>query len=399
MGAPARFVILVVTGLTLFGLVVGAGLLLLLRSGELNLPAVVAAQSDPDRFCLFGSAVEEDHFGYKAALLASQPAEVVVLGSSTVLSFRARSFDAAMLNLGRMAIDIEHLERAVDLVVAQPKPPALVLLGLDFWWFNPAWAAGRGEPHIPPPARLEGSYWSLPWSWLLQGRITRSDALWLVIGPNDEARCRFGVAAHLHDDGFGPDGSRYYSSRITREDPEFEDYRFLDTLARIRDRRRRFEAGEAPDVDRLRRAAHAVSRLEGAGSRVIAFLPPLAPEAVAAIRDAGAAYLYYHLLPEALYGAGIEVLDYRDSRASMEGENCDFLDGFHAGERLMERLLHRIAETRQGAALATVLRSMDEAGFPPGWTSRPDSRVTAAPEQDFLGIGCSKAVQPSAGVE
>lgn len=394
MSAPARFVLLVASGLALFGLVVGAGLLLLQRSGELNLPAVVEAQNDPERFCLFGSAVDENHFAYKAALLASRAPQVVVLGSSTVLSLRAVSFEAPMLNLGRMAIDIQHLERAVDVVLAEPQPPALVLLGLDFWWFNPTWAEDRDQPHLSPPARLEGGYWSLPWSWLLEGRIGPEDALRLIAAPGAAGaaeRCRFGVAARLHDDGFGPDGSRYYSSRITRVDPDFEDYRFLDTLRRIDERRRRFEAGRVPDGDRLRRVAAAVARLEAAGSRVVAFLPPLAPAVVSAIVAEGDAYAYYHALPAALLEVGVDTLDFRDAAACLNGENCDFLDGFHAGERLMERLLQRIADSRQGAALAPVLRPMTPSLYPEGWTSRPDPRVTPAREKDFLGIGCEKA--------
>lgn len=229
------------------------------RIGELNLDAVVERQAS-DQFCLFGSGIEQDNYTYKLALYDKIRPDTVVLGSSRVMQIRGGYFLGSFVNLGGAAGSTVALAKFVNEMLETGHTPKLAIVGLDFWWFNPAYA--KNEVNFQP---LRGAYsvtfdrLKLPLYWLLEDKVQYQDIGRALFA--EEADCRLGVMARQLSDGFGPDGSYYYTSFISGQRAPGRSG-FQEVLSRITEGRDRFEWGETVSREDVARLAQTVHRLE-----------------------------------------------------------------------------------------------------------------------------------------
>jgi len=367
----------------------------LYQSGDVAVERAVAAQSSGE-FVLFGSGVSQDFVDYKLQLYAAVRPEIAVIGSSRVMQFRGHYFRKRFLNMGGVAGNLAVLRSTLEAMLRLHRPEA-VILGLDFWWFMPQWEA-QPFAEVPP---TRGSYtYSLenmkkPWIWLLSGKISLAELtapLRSLVGGGFRDN-RFGIMAQQTDDGFGADGSWYYTASITGQKSPF-DYQFHDTLEQVRCGIKAFyHAGPdclGPDAEHLDALAEICCRLKARGIRIFVFIAPLSQRVLEAMRLHKDDYPHLFRLRDALTERGLDVLDFTDPR-SFSSDDCEFVDGFHGGEIAYARILQRMAD-RWPVLLSYVTMERINAAVR-DWSGHallPDARLTILHETDFNSFGCPK---------
>ena len=389
----------------LLGLVLAACLLVvpytcwwLHSSGDLAVERAVKNQA-AGRFALFGSGVSQDFVDYKLQLYAAVKPQVVALGSSRVMQFRGAYFRRPFLNVGGTAGNLPVLRSTLDAMLRLHRPEA-VILGLDFWWFMPRWNPDPFKEEPPTSGSYGYNLDSLkkPWTWLLEGKISWRDLLGPVLprslgGFRDD---RYGIMAQQTDDGFGSDGSWYYTGEITGQKRPF-DYRFEDTLKQVRYGIKAFAPSpplkDSRDVGGISTAhldafAEIYCRLKARGIATYVFIAPLSITALDALRAREEDYPHLFRLRDALLARGIEVMDFTDPR-TFAATDCEFVDGFHGGEVVYARILRDMAD-RWSSLLAYV--DMDKINAVirdwRGHALVPDPRLTDRPEVDFMRSDC-----------
>lgn len=367
----------------------------LYESGDVAVERAVEAQAEGE-FALFGSGVSQDFVDYKLRLYAAVKPEITVVGSSRVMQFRAAYFRKPFLNMGGVAGNLAVLRSTLDAMLRIHKPQA-VILGLDFWWFMPQWEARPFEEVPPTSGSYNYGFESLkkPWSWLLDGKLSPAESAAPLLGPFGHGfrAGRYGIMAQQTDDGFGPDGSWYYTADITGQKRPF-DYQFSDTLSQVRHGIKAFYRAKpgqtGPSEEHLDAFAEIYCRLKARGIQTFVFIAPLSERVLTAMREHERDYPHLFALRDALLARGIDVLDCTDPR-SFASNDCEFIDGFHGGEVTYARILRAMAD-RWPALLSYVNMERLNAAIRDwqGHALVPDERLTNLPETDFMRFGCSK---------
>lgn len=392
-----RLFLLTMLGLGLFLLCVVApySSWWLYASGDLAVERAVKDQAS-GKFVVFGSGISQDFVDYKLQLFSAIKPDIVAIGSSRVMQFRSAYFRKAFLNMGGVAGNIAVLRSTVDAMLKIHKPEA-VILGLDFWWFMPEWEA-RPFDEIPPTS---GSYnygfesIKKPWIWLMEGKIGFIDLakplLGLVgYGFRDD---RHGIMAQQTDDGFGSDGSWYYTADLTGQKHPF-DYQFSDTLNQVKYGIKAFYRSKTkdclPNAEHLDALAEVVCRLKSRGIKTFVFIPPLSERVLASMRDQASGYGHLFNLRRSLQERGIDSLDCTNPK--LYGSNdCEFIDGFHGGEVAYARIIRQLVDYSPALLdyvnmekIISVIRDWN------GFCFVPNPLLTSLPETDFMGFGCKK---------
>jgi hypothetical protein len=394
-----RYAALYLGLLALFLIVFGAGLpalggLFLWRAGEfLPLPEIVARQQTGGD--IYGSALHDDEFDYKLALATARRAEVMALGSSRMLQLRQEFFRRPFVNAGRAMSSLREGEEFFAALPAASRP-RLMILGMDPWWFNPqrpAYAPRR------PRAGLGIGFLHLVADWLWQAKLSPDD-IWQVAlqGRRSNGLTQnpgLGVAAIIRASGYRADGSRDYGRRYTAQDPTFNDQGFANTLARLASADGPFEHGNHAAAARFAQFDALLANLQREGVTPVVILTPLAGRVLAAIRGMGEAFGYVAEVRAYLAGLEVESYDFLDP-AALGADDCEFVDGFHGGEVVYQRILLAIVERNPASALAPLLdaTALRAAAASSGYALAPESsRDYAATEADFLELGCPKPVR------
>ncbi|MBQ7456219.1 MAG: hypothetical protein IJS54_01205 [Desulfovibrio sp.] len=385
-------------GFVWFALLLPYAWLWLFCSGDVAVDRAVASQTE-DACVLFGSGVSQDFVDYKLRLYAQKKPTIVALGSSRVMQFRESSFTKPFCNMGGVAGNLPVLRSTIDAMLAIHKPEAIIL-GLDFWWFMPAW--NKDPFALEPPT--SGSYtYSLSnlkkfWQWVFEGKLSVGEffAPFLGVAGHGFFADRFGIMAQTTNDGFAQDGSWYYTAETTGQKKPF-DYQFRDTLTQVVHGMKAFyhvpKGIQAPNPAHLDALAELLCRLHARGIRVYVVIPPVAESVYKAMREREEKYPHCFGLANALRARGIAVLDCTNPR-TLGSNDCEFVDGFHGGEITYLRILRSLCDQWSTLlsyvhldALHTRIASWK------GHVYAHDDRVTDLWEVDFNDFGCKKRSQ------
>ena len=333
-----------------FLMLLGGPAAVLLAAGEL-MPVRSVVEHQREHSVLYGPAYTNPDRAYKTTAVRLRAPRLVALGSSRVLQLRAEMFApsarGSYYNAGRAAGVVWELRP----FLAQA-PPTLrtIVLGIDHWWFNPAWSRAAGRtgagpvPDEPGPATLVHQHWIEVYRGIRSGKINLRRVL---------ASPAVGLSGIMHDDGFRSDGSYQYGLTLCeRPTPAAA---FAESFQRIAEGTERFEAGDALDEEALAELERFLDDAKARGIHVVAFTPPLAPAVLARMRKTGR-YPYLQRLStrlDALLGARrVPFQDLTDC-STIGCRDEQFLDGFHASERVYATLLGALA-TRDPALAAQV---------------------------------------------
>jgi hypothetical protein len=200
-------------------LLVGGIELLLWRVGE-NWPldrVIRFQQTNPHSFFARGT-LDQGTFRYKYLQILRRHPDVLVLGSSRIMQFRAEMFGRqapTFYNAGGIIHSIEDLHAFLERLPATATPK-IVILGVDFWWLNPN-EKKESIDSFSVGVETEGTY-----SWqghanALAGYVRHPDSLRELFAYSFGKkfdRNAIGLQAVLHRQGFRPDGSRRFEIKL-----------------------------------------------------------------------------------------------------------------------------------------------------------------------------------------
>lgn len=382
---PRLFVLILVAAILVAGLSGLTAAFYFTATGDLLDEATAAAiQRSGGPTCTYSSLATDNHAAFKYAAYVGREPEIVALGSSRVLQFNGRLFSRPFYNLGRTMNSLADGPVALG-EMARFGKPKVILLGIDYWLFSARHkqsAADDGTSNRTDPL-------AVPQLLRLVGTVLHRPEL--LIGPQrllSGPDCPLGMTGIAYHSGFAPDGFYFYGERLMLPAVDQEDYAFRDSLRRVERGGRRFEHGDAPDPNLIRAMADLIQAIKHAGIEVIAFMPPVAPLVFAEMTRSGH-YGYVSQIREALARQGVVVHDFHDP-ASLGLVDCDFIDGFHAGDAAHARLLDELV--RREPALEAFVDSAEIRRLEgnPGHAAVYFEETFGVPETDFLGLGCAK---------
>ncbi len=369
------------------------GGLFLWRAGEFGaLSDIVAHQQEFG--AKYGSALHDDEFAYKLELATVRRAEIMAFGSSRMLQFREQLFSASFTNTGRAMSSLDEGNEFLAALPADARPQVMII-GVDPWWFNPNRLA-----YTPRRPRL---VWDMGMvqrvsDWVLDAKISIGD-IWRVAVLGDRTNDlthydSIGVAAIIRATGYRADGSRDYGQRYFDGDPTFDDRNFSNTLARLPIGDGPFEFGDTAAPERLGQFDKMLETLASMGITPVVILPPYSERLLAAMAAMPGAYDYVADVRAYVAGLAVESYDFLDPEL-IGADDCEFVDGFHGGEIVYQRMLVHMVEQHPTSVLAPLidldqLRTSIAAGQ--GRALSPASAAEyAGIEADFLRLGCPKA--------
>jgi hypothetical protein len=365
-------------------------ILFLLRSSELaSFEGIALRQQETGE--IYGSAVNGSNNLYKLELIRVRRPDVVVLGSSRVQQIREEFFDSSFVNAGASFRDIDSGEWFVE-EMYRVHTPKLVVIGLDFWWFNPAYeddslAQRRDAGGLTRDKIL------LPLEWFVSGELPIGTFAKTIFGSEKSNEYtnqgNLGMRALQSSAGFRPDGSFQYSQRffglVSEIDPNF-----ANTIARVTDGGRIFSRAEHISSSRWERFKAIVEFMQAQGSAVIVYTPPLAPPVLEEMEAHSPGFAYIDELQLELETLGIPYHDFLSSNRTT-AMICEYTDGIHPGDVASQRIVLEIAEqTILGNYLNEdlVREKIDQFN---GYAHIIfDQSLFPLQELDFLELGCDK---------
>jgi hypothetical protein len=327
------------TGATLLA-VMGMSHSFLTRTGDTIAPSLAAARQEQEDI-RFGSALFFRPVPYKLALYGLRKPDVAIVGSSRAIEFVHRGFTRPMVNLGSMR-DLAQIHSLLRSMFAVHSP-RLIILTVDFWWFN----AARTEEAIDLQPDTEGqlslAQLAQPLVWMVEGKIAPRDfivgALSPTFGPQG-----IGVAAIYDGAGYDRYGVYDYGGEL-RGKRRHGDWQFQRTLERIRETHghNKFNVRTTLDATQWQSLVEIVDMIEAQGSELILVLPPVSRTVAEALESGGDPILLEEMNAR-LAVIGHPVFDFHDPTGLGSGE-CEFIDGFHGGRVTYLRMLRAIARS------------------------------------------------------
>lgn len=391
--------------LTVFSIPILGNGLFLYNSGEfMSIEEIVDKQLASDQYSIVGFATS-NHTDeeYKNELYTRLNPKVLVLGSSRVMQFRQDYFSVPMVNAGGVMSSVNRGRNYVYKAYSHHIPD-LVILGLDYWWFHESEISLKEKTastsklgfHVSPRDTI------LPLQWLLKKKIKLSDYFKLMnplnIVSNDFSR-GIGVDGYLNKNGFAPDGSYIYTKRIMGKEI-CEDKSFGLSFERIEHGgdplhhaySRYFQYGSKINEAEFSNFVELIKMMEAKGSKVILFIPPLAPSVISKMEDYWGKYAYVNELRRKLEVAGLSYFDFHDPKV-LSSSDCEFLDGYHGGEITYVKILQLLS--KQVPELLYYLNEPYIASVTKNYQNLamvPQEKLDYIKEVDFLGIGCHKSL-------
>ena len=263
--------------------------------------------------------------------------EILAVGSSRVLQFRAAFFDRnpqAFYNAAAPAWTLDQVRKLLDRLTFTP---SIVILALDQPWFNDAYVADV----LPEQVSDFAQFFAVNRSFMQDaiGGESFDIGRYLARVEPGYGGLALGLRAIRDGHGFRNDGSEQYGDFLVARWlwPQNERQRHLDLL---RDGQEMYVRGDTLSAARLAQLEDLLKWCEERGITVIGFLPSYMPTLYAQMLADGN-HAYAAALDEALAPLfatyGDAYFDFSDGGA-LGASDEDFFDGWHASERINLRL-------------------------------------------------------------
>jgi hypothetical protein len=374
------------TGAVLLALM-GMSYLFLTRTGDTIAPSLAAARQETEDV-RFGSALFFRPVPYKLALYKLRKPEVAIVGSSRAIEFIRRGFTRSMVNLGSMR-DLLQI-RALLEAMFRVHRPKLVILTIDFWWFNSARTEEAADLQPDNEGQLSLVQLAQPFVWIGEGKIGVGDFVAGALSPRYAPR-GIGVAAIYDGAGYDRDGAYDYGGDL-RGERRHSDWKFQRTLTRIAETHghNKFNVRTPLDPEQWRNLVEIVDTVEAQGSELILVVPPVSDRVADALSGDGDAILLDQMNAR-LAGLDHPVFDFHDPTALGSGE-CEFIDGFHGGRVTYLRMLRAILRSgRTGLGAYVDPAEIDRLiAANAGRALLKEDLRPGERETDFLELGCVK---------
>lgn len=318
------------------------------------LAKVLEAQGQRTGAIFMRGLVDQSLYAYKWKALHERRPEVLALGSSRVMKFRAEMFgdDAARFyNAGGLVTSIEDLTAFVASLPAD-RTPRLLILGIDSWWLRPGRPSEQGF-RISHDGALSWQEHLLALRTLVMDRRFARAALVSLRQPDTDGR--IGVHAQSRGEGFRFDGSLESGARRPDRGRRrgFVDPERPTTVRRIRIGAGFFKAAPHVSADRLQALGQALAALRGRGALIVGFAPPICSEGARLLetdpRHRRFWLQYRDRVKRAFDEQGFPWVD-ASSPEQIGLDDRYMVDGIHGGETLHVHVLGRMLDDPRVAA-------------------------------------------------
>lgn len=330
------------------------------------LARVLEIQSQRREAIFMRGVLDQSLYAYKWRTLLERRPEILALGSSRVMKFRAEMFgddSATFYNAGGLVTSIEDLGAFVKGFPAD-RGPRVLILGIDPWWLRP----GRSSDENFRVSHDGALSWQ---EHLLALRALVRDPRMVRAGPSllrgSAAEDRIGMHARATGQGFRYDGSLDSGPRSPRRrsGASFVDPERPTTVKRIRTGTGFFKPSPRVSGPRLHALRQALSALQSRGILVVGFAPPVCSEGVGLLetdpRHQRFWFQYRDRVKRMFDELGLPFVD-ASSPTELGLDDRFMIDGIHGGETLYVHLLRRMLDDpRVSEALPTASRVVDAA--------------------------------------
>ncbi|MCE3046642.1 hypothetical protein [Helicobacter kayseriensis] len=337
---------------------------------------------------IYGSALNENYFAYRLALIKQVKPEIIAIGSSRVGQFRQKFFSRSFVAAANASNSLEEMQQFITKILKlyRPKP---MILGVDPWWFN---------KKIPNTSNA--TYQSLQGKEISPSKIFNSVKIFSqhpelfkhLLSSNLTTHNPYttldslGFRAIIKSDGSLSDGSYLYFSTLSGIAPA-NDRQFLDSKYRIKNEIFPFYYGEKLDPKRIKLFEHIMEFLKQNQFHFIVLTTPFAPTIYnILIHDDLNRYQYINDF--ASFARDNKIFNFLNPN-KIKLSDCEFYDGFHGGDIAYSKILNAIARSSSDlrsflnlSVIKTTLQT--RAGYVysdniDGWN-----------EVDFLELGCKR---------
>jgi hypothetical protein len=300
---------------------------------------------------LVGYAYNEQNYKYLKykELENRKDLDLIALGSSRILQFRAKMFTSSFYNAGYTISSISDFKPFIESNFKLKKPKTLII-ALDQWMFNGNWDDlvdyNRKKRVWQASFTKKASITTLykVWSDLFTGKY----GFEILFSNSKYHPLKIGLNAIVNNKGFRKDGSIYYGTQIQKllvEDSTANDFGYLDTYSRIDNGNRRFEYGNKVSDMSLQALNDLLLFCRNNDIYVVAILPPFANSVNLKLKQSGN-YSYM----DSIYSKSQKIFNqYNFELWNMTNLNKyhsndrETIDGFHGGEvSYIKMLIHMI---------------------------------------------------------
>jgi hypothetical protein len=295
---------------------------------------------------LYGRAYRDDFFAFKLISTEIRRPEVLVLGSSRVMQFRASLVEPSktFFNAGGAASSIADVLAFMRRIQTTARPSVL-LLGIDQVWLTQVSRFDRQKMEVVDADTAADLQRAVRVSHRVAGDLMNGKvSLSRLVHRSDpiDHRPALGMNAIMIGSGFRPDGSYQYGP-YRHNVPSLAD--------RLREGFDRIEENVVPMVRASRISADALLQLRDVltiarrnGIMVIGFCPPFAPTTLAAMHRSGR-FAYLGEIPSTLgplFGEfEYTFADWSDP-SPLGVSDQDMIDYFHPSEEVVRRMFERL---------------------------------------------------------
>lgn len=331
---------------------------MLWRSGETwPIGRVIDFQKLHPDFVFLRRYFGQDLYSYKWQALMQKRPDVVVLGSSRVMKFRAEMFGLTSItssrsqfyNCGGMIQSAKDFEEGVDLLLAVYNPK-LVIIGVDMWWLNGNYTQkSRIREEVDYDAALDWRQHMQCFRNLIKSREALKEAL-SAPEKSHALKC-IGLGSVAGGGiGFRSDGS--ISGRKDQLPVRDGVWHYVDAESppvreRAQKNTKQFIPTDGLSRERLDQLERAISGLRNRGVRVIAFLPPFSNEVAEIIQSSPEQRRiwaeYREIVPQLFKKLEVPCLD-ASTPARLGLDDRYMVDGFHGEETMHLHILKHLLE-------------------------------------------------------
>lgn len=336
---------------TLLGLSLGAIIFyvgvaewMLHRLNEAHVGDDAAISMQIEDNALYGSALTGDVAFLKYGVISRIKPDILALGTSRSMQFRAPFFkDATFYTVGGLGDSVDAMEDVFDRVCSS-YTPKIVIFAVDWDWLNPNYAHNKSSHVFEEKNMLSNKayVYKCLYQALWQNKNVREQLLRPAIRERDVIgdHPTIGLLAGVKSEGFRADGSFQYGDAILH--PRSIEERFEDTRKRIREGNRRFENADHIDADELLKLASFIHKMKSHGCHVLVLLSPFPNEIYQRFMDSeghGRFILQFEQsVQELCMKQNVPFYDFSDM-AWLDAPDEEALDGFHASERTYGRIV------------------------------------------------------------
>lgn len=306
-------------------------------SGEAMSPAEVVTMQMGAHPVIYGTGNDDLVFNYKLAGLRQRQPDLVVIGSSRVVQFRAELATLAADEFYNAGVAGGRFDVLSPMIEQMQPAPTVMLVGLDQVWFNEDetdWNAADWNFRDYDLTAFGARSLDV-WQAVIRGRLSLDDLLCrrAPIGGG----VALGLDAIMNANGYRSDGS--WQSGSSRRDAERAAESREGAIRRIGSGGYFYWANGSVSEDRLGDLAEMLALARSREIEVIGFFSPYMPTIYEAISADGDGFLYRVVAEvEAVFAEyDYPFFDFTDA-SDIGAEDAAFRDSWHPSEWLSLRM-------------------------------------------------------------